>query len=109
MAKRKMLDLEGSWRHPGGKLLRAGPQTLTEAELLAVIISAGTAKNPAERIAAEMIDKYHSFRGIAEQPFDTLRSISGLGQVKLCRIAAALEIGRRMAEEVRALRNASDR
>jgi DNA repair protein RadC len=108
MAKRKIADLEQPWRHPGGKLLRAGPQTLTAAELLAVIISAGTAKHPAERIAAEIVEKYSSFRGIAEQPFEALRNISGLGQVKLCRIAAALEIGRRMAEEERVLRNTGD-
>jgi DNA repair protein RadC len=87
------------WHHPGGKLLRAGPGVLTEAELLAIVISAGTAKNPAEKIAAELIDKFHSLRGIASQPLEELMKIGGLGQVKLCRIAAALEIGRRFANE----------
>ena len=87
------------WRHPGGKLLRAGPQTLTEAELLAIVISSGTAKHPAEKIAAELIEKFHSLRGIAAQPVEDLLKIGGLGQVKLCRIAAALEIGRRFAGE----------
>ena len=91
-----------TWRHPGGKLLRAGPATLTEAELLAVVISAGTAKHPAEKIAADLIEKFHSFQGIAEQPLDELMKIDGLGQVKLCRIAAALEIGRRFAKETKA-------
>jgi hypothetical protein len=88
-----------TWRHPGGKLLRAGPAALTEAELLAIVISAGTAKNPAEKIAGELIDKFHSLRGIARQPLDELMRIEGLGQVKLCRIAAALEIGRRFANQ----------
>jgi DNA repair protein RadC len=86
-----------AWRHPGGKLLRAGPAALTEAELLAIVISAGTAKNPAEKIAGELIDKFNSLRGIARQPLEELMKIDGLGQVKLCRIAAALEIGRRFA------------
>jgi len=89
---------EQTWRHPGGKLLRAGPATLTEAELLAIVISAGTAKNPAEKIAADLIEKFQSLRGIAAQPVEELMKISGLGQVKLCRIAAALEIGRRFAQ-----------
>jgi DNA repair protein RadC len=92
------------WRHPGGKLLRAGAAALTETELLAIIISAGTAKNPAEKIAAELIDKFHSLQGIAAQPLDELMKIGGLGQVKLCRIAAALEIGRRFANEKSARR-----
>jgi DNA repair protein RadC len=90
-----------TWQHPGGKLLRAGASTLTEAELLAVIISAGTAKHPAEKIAANLIEKFHSLHGIAEQPLDQLTKIDGLGQVKLCRIAAALEIGRRFANETK--------
>jgi DNA repair protein RadC len=87
------------WRHPGGKLLRAGAAALTEAELLAIVISAGTAKNPAEKIAADLIEKFQSFQGIAQQPLEELMKINGLGQVKLCRIAAALEIGRRFANE----------
>jgi DNA repair protein RadC len=90
-------NIDEGWRHPGGKLLRAGPATLTEAELLAVIISAGTSKNPAEKIAEDLIARFHSFQGIAQQPLEELMKIDGLGQVKLCRIAAALEIGRRFA------------
>jgi DNA repair protein RadC len=89
-----------TWLHPGGKLLRVGPESLTEAELLAIVISAGTAKNPAEKIGAELIDRFQSFRGIAAQPLNELMKIDGLGQVKLCRIAAALEIGRRLANEI---------
>jgi DNA repair protein RadC len=87
------------WHHPGGKLLRAGPATLTETELLAVIISAGTSRNPAEKIAEDLIARFHSFEGIAQQPLEELMKIDGLGQVKLCRIAAALEIGRRFANK----------
>ena len=99
MATPNSSNTNETWQHPGGKLLRAGPATLTEAELLAIIISAGTAKHPAEKIAADLIEKFHSLHGIAEQPLDQLMKIDGLGQVKLCRIAAALEIGRRFANK----------
>lgn len=96
----KHFRTEGPWKHPGGKLLRAGPQTLTDAELLAVIISSGTPKKSAEAIAQELIDKFQSFRGMANQPVEKLMQIKGLGQVKLCRIAAVFEIARRIANEV---------
>ncbi|HTN72965.1 MAG TPA: UPF0758 domain-containing protein [Methylomirabilota bacterium] len=102
MPTSKKSSTNETWRHPGGKLLRAGPATLTEAELLAIVISAGTAKHSAEKIAADLIEKFHSFHGIAEQPLEALMKIDGLGQVKLCRIAAALEIGRRFANETKA-------
>jgi DNA repair protein RadC len=91
---------EGPWRHPGGKLLRAGPQSLTDAELLAIIISSGTPQKPAEQIATELIDKFQSFRGLADQDVKELMKIKGLGQVKLCRIAAAFEIARRIVNQV---------
>jgi DNA repair protein RadC len=63
----KHFTTEGSWRHPGGKLLRAGPDTLTDAELLAVLISSGAPQKSAEQIAQELISKFQSFRGMAEK------------------------------------------
>lgn len=91
---------EGSWRHPGGRLLRAGPDTLTDTELLAILISSGTPRKSAEQIAQELMEKFQSFRGMAEQDVKELMKIKGLGQVKLCRIAAAFEIARRIVNQV---------
>jgi DNA repair protein RadC len=85
-----------AWRHPGGKLLRAGPQALSEAELLAVIISAGTRQKSAERLGEEIIEAFRSLEALSAAPLDELKGFKGLGQVKLCRIAAALEIARRL-------------
>ncbi|HPD60316.1 MAG TPA: hypothetical protein PKV48_00960 [Thermodesulfobacteriota bacterium] len=96
----KNFTTEGAWRHPGGKLLRVGPQSLSDAELLAIIISSGTSQKSAEQIAKDLIDKFQSFRGIAEQDVRELMKIKGLGQVKLCRIAAAFEIARRIVDQV---------
>lgn len=96
----KHFTTEGPWRHPGGKLLRVGPQTLTDAELLAIIISSGTPQKSAEQIAKELIDKFQSFRGMADQDVKELMKIKGLGQVKLCRVAAAFEIARRIVNQV---------
>lgn len=96
----KNFTAEGPWEHPGGKLLRAGPQTLTDSELLAIIISSGTPQKSAEQIAQELIDKFQSFRGMSNQDVKELMKIKGLGQVKLCRIAAAFEIARRIVEQV---------
>jgi DNA repair protein RadC len=100
MAVPKNFTTEGTWRHPGGKLLRAGPETLTEAELLAVLISSGTPQKSAEKIAGELINKFQSFRGMADQDVKELMKIKGVGQVKLCRIAAAFEIARRIVNQV---------
>jgi DNA repair protein RadC len=87
------------WRHPGGKLRELGPERLSDAELLAVLISAGISGKPAEQIAEEILARFGSFKEMAQQPLKKLREIKGLGAVKIHRIAAALEIARRMLHQ----------
>ena len=89
-----------AWRHPGGKLRELGADKLSDAELLAILISTGTKNKNAEQIADDLIAKYNSFRGLANQPLNALLEIKGLGDVKIIRIAAAFEIARRIADDV---------
>ena len=84
------------WRHPGGKLRELGPESLSDAELLAIVISAGIRGKPAEQIAEEILARFGSFKEMAQQPLKKLGEIKGLGAVKIHRIAAALEIARRI-------------
>ncbi len=88
------------WQHPGGKLREVGPEALTDAELLAILISTGTKNKPAERIAEEIIQRFGSFKGMANQPLSKFLDMKGLGDVKAIRIAASFEIARRIANEV---------
>lgn len=88
------------WQHPGGKLREVGPEALTDAELLAILISTGTKNKPAERIAEEIIQRFGSFKGMANQPLSKFLDMKGLGDVKAIRIAASFEIARRVANEV---------
>ncbi len=57
-----------TWRHPGGKLRELGPATLTDAELLAILISSGIKGKSAEEIAKEILKRFGSFKGMANQP-----------------------------------------
>jgi len=97
--KRKGSSLDQRWYHPGGKLRELGPQTLTDAELLAILISTGIKGKPAEEIAKEIIERFGSFKGMANQPLEKFLEIKGLADVKIIRIAAAFEIARRLAKE----------
>jgi len=87
------------WRHPGGKLRELGPESLTDTELLAILISSGIKAKPAEEIADEVLTKFGSLNGMANQPLQKFLEIKGLGDVKVIRIAAAFEIARRMANQ----------
>ena len=98
--KKKNTKKPQRWMHPGGKLREKGPETLTDEELLAILISTGIPGKTAEDIAEELLDKFNSFRGLANQPLEKLRDIKGLGDVKIIRIAAAFEIARRMVKDI---------
>ncbi len=89
-----------TWTHPGGKLRELGAESLTDAELLSILISTGTKGKPAEKVAQEILDKFSSFKGMAHQPLEKFLEIKGLGDVKIIRIAAAFEIARRIVNQV---------
>jgi len=56
------------WHHPGGKLRDLGAESLSDAELLAILISTGTKEKTAEEIAKEILGRFGSFKGMANQP-----------------------------------------
>jgi len=88
------------WHHPGGKLRELGPGAVTDAELLAILISSGVKGRPAPQIAEGILAKFGSFKGMANQPLSKFLEMKGLGDVKAIRIAAAFEIARRIVNEV---------
>ena len=88
-----------TWQHPGGKLRELGAQALSDAELLAILISSGIKGKSAEAIAQDIIDRFGSLSGMARQPLEAFLQFKGLSDVKIIRIAAAFEISRRLAKE----------
>jgi DNA repair protein RadC len=88
------------WQHPGGKLRELGAETLTDAELLSILIAPGIKGKPAEKIAEEILQRFGGFKGMANQPLEKLLDIKGLGDTKIIRIAAAFEIARRIVNKV---------
>ena len=76
-----------------------GAEALSEAELLAILISTGIRGMPAEKIAEEVVDRFGSLSEMANVPLERFLEIKGLSDVKIIRIAAALEIARRVSLE----------
>lgn len=91
--------MTAKWQHPGGKLREQGADSLTEKELLAILISTGIPGKPAEKIAEEVVQRFGSLEGLANQPLEKLLEIKGLSDVKIIRIAAAFELARRLVGE----------
>ena len=80
---------------PREKLLRFGPQALTDAELLAIVIRAGTGRSNALDIARTILTNEKSLRGVAGKNAAELMRLNGIGEAKAVSLLAAFEIGRR--------------
>lgn len=87
------------WSHPGGKLRELGAEALTDAELLSIVISTGIKGRSAQQIAEEILGEYGSLTRMANVPLERFLEFKGLSDVKVIRIAGALEIGRRLSRE----------
>ncbi|HID93232.1 MAG TPA: hypothetical protein EYP60_03950 [bacterium (Candidatus Stahlbacteria)] len=87
------------WR-PGGKLSELGPRALIDEEVVATLISSGMRGRSALDIAREIIEKFGSVREIANLRPEKLYKIKGMGKVKINRLMAAIEIARRIIEEL---------
>jgi DNA repair protein RadC len=84
---------------PREKLAQLGPTALSNAELLALFISSGTKNRSAIDIGHDLIAKYGSMSALGATPVSELAKERGLGLAKASKLAAAFELGVRVARE----------
>lgn len=84
---------------PREKMIRHGWLALTDAELLAIFINAGTGHITAVDVAKTILIECRTLKKVAELTVDDLQKYHGIGQARAVCIAAACELGRRMNVE----------
>jgi len=84
---------------PREKLLKNGEHTLSSSELIAILIRNGTKGQSAIDISRKIMLKFKTFRNMSHTDKRQWKEFKGLGGAKIAQIKAAIEIGRRMAEE----------
>lgn len=83
---------------PVEKSLSMGIESLSNGELLALLINSGTRDKSAVALAEEVLAKDESgISYLREVSLEELMSIKGIGCAKAARIMAAVELGRRIA------------
>lgn len=86
------------WERPREKLLKYGVHVLSNAELLAIILSTGTKEMSAIDLANNIINSSkEGLRRLANCTIEELSSIKGVGLAKSSQIIAAIELGKRIA------------
>lgn len=91
----KIKDMPLSER-PREKLLKNGASSLSNAELLALIINCGSRKESAVELASRLLaSENDSVRAFVDYQPDEFCRHYGIGESAACRILAAIEFGRR--------------
>lgn len=86
---------------PYEKCMEYGPESLSDAELLAVVLKNGTRDKSSVELAREIIGlnhQYESLAGIYQISYDELLSIKGIGKVKAVQIMCIGEIAKRISK-----------
>ena len=83
---------------PREKLLKRGPDALSDAEILSIFLRTGRKGASALDLARELLERFKGLRALVECDLKDFCLIRGLGQVKYVQIQAALELGRRYLE-----------
>lgn len=100
----KLNDLPLSER-PYEKLEMYGEKTLSNSELLAIIIKTGTKEETAVGLAQKILslnteNKSNSLRFLEQTTIEELTKIKGIGKVKAIQIKAVCEIAKRMSRPI---------
>lgn len=81
---------------PREKFLQKGKHTLSDAELIAILIGSGSIDNSAVDLAKQILHSVNnSLNELGKLTISQLTKTKGIGQAKAVTIAAALELGRR--------------
>ncbi len=81
---------------PREKLILRGPQSLSNAELLAILLRTGTAGVSVISLAQSLINKYGAFSELAHKSVAEFTKTHGVGKDKAATLCAAFELSRRI-------------
>ena len=84
---------------PREKLLLRGAQSLSDAELVAILLRTGKKGKSVIEIARELINSEGNLAMLATKTIDSLQKISGIGKDKAATLAAAFELSRRILSQ----------
>ena len=80
---------------PRERLMAKGPDALSDAQLLAILLRTGRRDSSAVQVAIELLSRVGSIGGLAKCGIEELCAIQGIGPAKAAQLKAAVELGRR--------------
>ncbi|MDR2828581.1 MAG: DNA repair protein RadC [Acholeplasmatales bacterium] len=81
---------------PRERLLKIGPSSLSNCELLMILLKTGNKKENVRELSNNIIDKLSTLKDIQNLNANELMQINGIKQAKACTILASIELGKRL-------------
>jgi DNA repair protein RadC len=94
----RITDLSADER-PRERLEKSGPEALSKAELLAILLRVGVTGQNSVQLAQKILDDLGGLAGIQKASFAQVCNIHGVGPAKAAQIKAAIELGNRLKKE----------
>lgn len=82
---------------PRERLLAEGPESLSNQELLAIILRTGTKAESVLQVSNRVLKEFEGLRMLKGATVEEITRIKGIGEVKAIQIIASLELGRRVS------------
>ncbi len=82
---------------PRERMLHYGAHTLSNAELIAILLRTGTVAASAVHLAQRILAESGGLRNLVDMSAEQLQQIKGIGPAKALQLQAGIELGRRLA------------
>ena len=84
---------------PRERFIRQGAESLSNQELLAILIRTGTKNESALTLANRILIQFEKLHGLKQATLEELTEIKGMGEAKAIQLLAAIELGKRLAQK----------
>jgi DNA repair protein RadC len=101
MSESLRLKDQPAGERPRERLVARGPDALTQAELIAILLRTGLRGVNVVRVGENLLKKFGSLNALALASVDELRKVPGIGRDKAATLVAAFALARRMEQERR--------
>ncbi|HVP20438.1 MAG TPA: DNA repair protein RadC [Anaerolineaceae bacterium] len=99
-ANYRIADLPANDR-PRERLAELGPESLSEAELLAILLRVGIPGQNAVQLGQHLLQRFGGLIGLYQASLAQICEVKGVGVAKAAQLQAALELGRRYSRAQR--------
>lgn len=84
---------------PRERLIRQGSQSLSNQELLAILLRTGTREESVLALANRVLLNFEKLHALKHATLEEIVAIKGIGEAKAVQLLAAIELGRRLAQK----------